>query len=448
MAINIKTLPDSDLPVAIDSEQGLLSCVLQDPVETMAKAHWIEKPDFFREDHQWIWGICHQQGDKLTFATVAEALKAEERLDQVGTVGGRMGVDYLQDLFVLAGLPTAAETFALQLRTKRILRERIRQAEEDIRQALMYSSPDPMQFVERLEESAAKARKLALVGKGPVTFEQAREDLQRELEDRYEHGSSALKTPLPDLNKVLKGGFTKGFYTIAAAASAGKSETMLTFANYWALNLNQKIYWWSGETQPEGLVGRLSQFNFDTSSIVHTNPQAYFQNRAEYEHYMQRLRALDMPIVFDTTPATPLYLMSTAKALRSDWGGLDVMVVENIDLLTMPGRYESDTTRVRAAFRALKLLQMDLDIIVVALHQETKESSKKNQKTMQSLMGAGHQDSDAILIVNPDDYQQPVRTNTGDIVVVKNRLTGGTGPSPYYRNPKSGLISSLHNPTP
>ena len=435
-------IAEEHLPAAIESEQALISCALQEPVDTLAKAHWIETADFYRSDHAWMWEIIHRQGDKLTYETVLEALRSENKLGQIGEVGGRTGEEYLDWLRDLAATTTAAETYARQVRTKRELREFIRGSEELIGLALRHAMADGSDFLSKVEDLAGKLRVLDLVGKGPVTFAHARDALVSDIKDRYEHGTRMIGTPLADLNKILRGGIESGLIVVAAAASAGKTETALTLIDHWAGVLGKHIYWWTGEAKPTALTGRLAQFQFDLGSIYIADPQRAFVSEQEFNSFIAGVEAMESPIIWDSTPATPLYLKSTAKSLMQDWG-LDVMVIENIDLVNVPGRHDGETAKVRAAYRTLKQLQMDLGIIIVVLAQETKESSKKSKKTMQGLSHAGHQDSDIIMLINPDDYQQAVRTNTGRIIVAKNRMTGGTGEAEYYRRPRSGRLENL-----
>lgn len=98
-------------------------------------------------------------------------------------------------------------------------------------------------------------------------------------------------------------------------------------------------------------------------------------------------------------------LRATAQRLK-DGQGLDVLIVDYLQLLRTRQKFEADFLRLGYISQTLKLMAVELDIAIVALAQVGR-ASEGDMPTLAELRGSGdlEQDADNVLFLHtPDEY--------------------------------------------
>ena len=112
--------------------------------------------------------------------------------------------------------------------------------------------------------------------------------------------------------------------------------------------------------------------------------------------------------------------------------GLDLIIVDYLQLMTGRGRFENRTQELGNISRALKNLAKEIDVPVVALSQLSRapESRSDHRPQLSDLResGALEQDADVVMFIFREDmYEEtPENQNTAEIIVGKQR-NGPTG---------------------
>jgi replicative DNA helicase len=137
-------------------------------------------------------------------------------------------------------------------------------------------------------------------------------------------------------------------------------------------------------------------------------------------------------IFIDESPAlTPTELRARARRLKREHG-LDLIVVDYLQLMQVPGTQENRATEIAEISRGLKALAKELAVPVLALSQLNRSVEQRTEKkpVMSDLResGALEQDADMILLIYRDEVYDKNTTKKGmaEIDLAKHR-NGETG---------------------
>jgi replicative DNA helicase len=137
-------------------------------------------------------------------------------------------------------------------------------------------------------------------------------------------------------------------------------------------------------------------------------------------------------IFIDESPGlTPTELRARARRLKREHG-LDLVVVDYLQLMQVPGTKENRATEIAEISRGLKALAKELAVPVIALSQLNRGVEQRNEKkpVMSDLRESGgiEQDADMILLIYRDEVYDKNTTKKGmaEIDLAKHR-NGETG---------------------
>jgi replicative DNA helicase len=208
-----------------------------------------------------------------------------------------------------------------------------------------------------------------------------------------------------DLDTLL-GGLKRGDLVIVAARpSLGKTSLVLNYARNAGLRQNATVAFFSIEMAAEQLVQRLlaTESGVDSTKLT-------FGHHTEREErkVMEALGVLsDLPVFFDDSATLTMSDMrAKAKRLQLE-RGLDLIVVDYLQLMSSGMRNENRVQEVSYISRALKQLARDLDVPVIACSQLSRaaESRANNVPMLSDLRESGsiEQDADVVMFIYRED---------------------------------------------
>jgi replicative DNA helicase len=132
-------------------------------------------------------------------------------------------------------------------------------------------------------------------------------------------------------------------------------------------------------------------------------------------------------IFVDETPAlSPTELRARARRIKREHG-LDLVVVDYLQLMQVPGNKENRATEIAEISRGLKILAKELSVPVIALSQLNRgvEQRENKKPVMSDLRESGsiEQDADMILLIYREEVNDRQTTKKGiaEIDLVKHR---------------------------
>jgi replicative DNA helicase len=135
----------------------------------------------------------------------------------------------------------------------------------------------------------------------------------------------------------------------------------------------------------------------------------------------------DAKLFIDDTPAlTPAELRARCRRIKRE-SGLDMIVVDYLQLMQVPGTVENRATEISEISRSLKAMAKELNVPVVALSQLNRsvESRTDKRPVMSDLResGAIEQDADVIVFIYRDEVYNPDSVDKGraEIIIAKQR---------------------------
>lgn len=253
-----------------------------------------------------------------------------------------------------------------------------------------------------------------------------------QVEYRYEHRDELLGVPTgyEDLDRLTGGLQRADMIVVAARPGQGKTSLLLNIALNAAKRFQQRIAIFSLEMSQAQLTERLvaQEAGIDSQRL-----RTGDLRDDEWPCFVQAQTALsDVSIVIDDTPALSVAQLR-AKARRLDAEhGLDLILVDYLQLMTSDRRTENRNQEVAALSQALKNLARELNVPVVVASQLSRAVEQRQDKRplLSDLRDSGaiEQDSDVVLFLYRDGaYHDTCETPDATELIVAKHRKGPTG---------------------
>lgn len=423
-------------PHSVEAEQSVLGGLLLDNTAWDRIADVVNEADFYRADHRTIFQHISQliEHNKPADAlTVAESLERSGKLVDVG------GQAYIGSLAL--NTPSAANIrrYGEIVRERSILRNLAAVGTEIADSAYTPSGKDALRLIDEAEarvfqiaEAGAKTKQGFSKIDPLLTETVERIDMLYNRENKDE--VIGLATGFVDLDRMTSGLQPGELVVIAARPSMGKTALAMNIVENVALDLKKACAVFSMEMSgPQlamrmiGSVGRMDQHKLRTGNF----------EEADWPGLVDAVGRLnDTEIhIDDTAGLNVLEVRSRARRLHRQCGGLSLIVVDYLQLMSGSGggREENRATEVAEISRSLKSLAKELKVPVVALSQLNRSvESRQDKRPMMSDLresGAIEQDADVILFIYRDEVYNPDKVESKGIaeVNIAKQRNGPTG---------------------
>jgi replicative DNA helicase len=423
------------LPSSVHTEVAILGAMLLDGLAISDATGKLRAEDFSLDSHQRVYrAIMHMldRGQGIDTTTVRAEL---ERRREIDSIGGPAYLAYLSE-----GIPRNfnIEGYVQIVKDKSLLRQLMGIFHEGAVRAADQSEDaiSVLGDVEaQLAEVADSAIQRGLAGIGEIVAGSF-----VSIDKLYEQGRevTGLATRYTDFDKMTSGLQASELIIIAARPSMGKTAWAINIAQNAAVHDGKVVAVFSLEMSKESLLRRM----LASEALVGSRKlQTGSMMREDRSKLMQALgRLTDSKLYIDDTPGITLPEMrAKARRLRQQEGGLDLIVVDYLQLMTGTNSvgkrgFENRTQEVSAISRGLKALAKEMKVPVVALSQLSRGSEQRagDKKPLLSDLresGSIEQDADVVAFIHREEYYDRENEDVkgkAEIIVAKQR-NGPTG---------------------
>ena len=411
------------LPQSMEAERAVLGASLQDPASLMLVMESLQAEDFFHPQHQVLF---RAMGKLFTQARSIDLVTMDTELSRVGALEGIGGTDYLIEL--IRSVPTTAYVrhYVEIVLEKATLRKLIT-ASGDIGRAC---------FEERmsLDETLLFAEKaifdIVMKRTGSERLTPIREVMKKTLAQieelvRNRGKIAGVPTGFTLLDRLLTGLHGGELVLVGARPSMGKTSFAMNIASY-AARHGKSIAVFSLEMPNEQIAMRML---CGDARVNMQNVRSGTLSSKDWERLSVALGPLSETKMYldDSASLTPTQLRSRCRRLMTE-RGLDLVVVDYMQLMSSDGRTENRQLEVSEISRKLKGIALELKVPLLACAQLSRANVKRTgsiRPVLSDLRDSGsiEQDADVVMFLHrPYYYEKEDNDPTeAEVIIAKQR---------------------------
>ncbi len=414
-------------PHSLEAEKSVLGACLLDEDALYEVREVLKSEDFYSENHREIFSSIESlnlKSEPVDSLTVSEDLKKKKTLE---AVGGRTFVMSLADQ-----VPTTSNVsyYAKIVSEKAVLRRLIKTAGE-IREHSFLEKIKPEEVLDRAEqeifEIARQRQKSDYTALQEILF------TNMETFDKLAQSEgevTGVTTGFMDLDSKTAGFQKSNLIVVAARPAMGKTAFALNIALQAAKKASASVLIFSLEMDKEELGQRL--ISIETKLEMQKLKTGNMDTRDWERIHLGMDELSEVNIHIDDTPGISVMEMKNkCRRLKAE-KGLDLIVVDYLQLMNIQGKSESRQQEVSALSRMLKLLAREMDCPVILLSQLSRapEQRTDHRPILSDLRESGsiEQDADMVIFLYRDDYYNEDSEEPGvcEVIIAKQR-SGPTG---------------------
>jgi replicative DNA helicase len=395
---------DREPPFSLQAEVSVLGGLLIDPESMIRIEDVVDDGMFYREAHRILFRAMrhlHEKKGGIDAVTVSDHLSGTGDLDRAG------GREYLAEL--LDAVPTAAniQYHAQLVRDKALLRRLVDVSTRIIQDVYQPGEMSVEELVDQAESRIFQVAESHDRG-GFVWIKDLLWEAFENIERLQSSGTGITGVPsgFKGLDQMTTG-FHKGDLVIVAARPAmGKTSWVLNVAQNAAIEHQKHVAVFSLEMSKEQLVHRLLCAEARVDALKLRTGRL---SPSDYQRIGTAGAKLNTaPIWIDDSPgATVLEMRAKARRLKAE-AGLDLLVVDYMQLMQGSGRVENRQQEVSQISRGLKGLARELEVPLIALSQLSRgpEQRTDHRPQLSDLRDSGsiEQDADVVMFLYRPEY--------------------------------------------
>jgi replicative DNA helicase len=398
------------LPHNIEAERAVLGAILLDSALCNQAVELLKRDDFFLDSHRRIFDkmiVLSETARVIDLITLQEELNRAGEMEQVG------GMAYIASLLDGAVRTSNIEHYAKIIKGKSVFR-RLISASNQIIYTCMEQDGEPDEVLDSAEklifEIADDRIRTGFVSIAEVARYQL--ELVEKMAERPQM-MTGVPTGFTELDRLTNGLQPADLIVIAARPSAGKTALGLSVAQNAAIAAQKVIGIFSLEMTKEALVGRMlcSEAHVDAHRL-----RGGFLNRDEWARLAAGLQKLAEARIFidDSAGISILEMRAKARRLKAEHG-LDLLIVDYMQLMRGRGRVENRQQEVSQISRDLKALAKELNVPLVALSQLSRapETRTDHRPQLSDLRESGCLTGDTPIFLPDEGVYRPIEQLVG-----------------------------------
>lgn len=386
-----------------EAERSALGACMLSKEALMDVAEEVKAEDFYNESHREIFRSImrlFRENTSVDMLTVCEDLKKQKALDMVG------GRTYIGTLTAEVPSTANAGDYARIIAEKAMLRQMIAASEE-----IAVKGYEDKEAADTLINDAEASIFRIAQRRQKRDYAKIQDVLMKNLRliDEAEQNQGhviGLPTGFKRLDEITSGLQKSDLIIVAARPGMGKTAFALNIAAQSAVKANASVIIFSLEMSQEQLGQRLISMQ---AMVASEKLKKGTLERQDWDKINVALDQLnETKIVIDDTPGiTVMEMRNKCRRLKAEQG-LDLIVIDYLQLMTYEGRSDNRQQEVSALSRHLKLLAREMDCPVIVLSQLSRAPEQRQDKRpmLSDLRESGsiEQDADIVIFLYRDDY--------------------------------------------
>ena len=421
-------------PHDISAEEAVVAAILLDETALVKVSAILQIDDFFDVSCKAAFEaslLLEERSEQITATTVGHELERLGLLDAVG--GEKFLAEVISKHFTAEGV----EAHARIVRRDGLYRQAI-EGFNLLLQKAYEGGADQESVISMAEELLLNIR--GAVGSGDFQrISEILEEMLANADDDENLSERVVESGFHDLDAQLNGGFQRGNLIIVAARPGhGKSALALNFARHCAMESTGTVALFSLEMSGIELAKRLLASESGISSPKLTYDD---EHEVELQKVMTAHGSLSEANIYinEQGDLTVAEIRAAAKRMKAEQG-LDLLIVDYLQLVSSAQRYDSPVASVTQISRTLKQIARELDVPVIAAAQLNRavEQRKPHIPILSDLRESGsiEQDADVVMFIyreaeyhkseDPQDWPPDLDPRQAKIIIAKHR-NGATG---------------------
>ena len=401
MAAEINTMPYNR-----DAEMALLGCLLIDNDIAAELVEKLTEDDFYQESHKFIiraMQTVFNDRKPIDLVTLSDQLDGEGNLEKSG------GIAYLTELAQITPSAANYKSYYEIVSRDSTNRKLIRASRKIIENCMTGAEGrDAISFAEKsVYDISKQADRSSLAG-------MSEGDIVQQVLQKFESIQSdptvfrGIETGFKRLDQMTNGLQPSDLIVLAARPGMGKTSLAMNLVEHAALRKNKVCAVFSLEMPRIQIVQRLLCSYANVSMAKGLSGQL---SASEWKKLMLASDKLKKSQIYidDSSRVTPAEILSKCRRLKTVAGGVDMIMIDYIQLITGSGkRGDNRQQEVSDISRSLKALARELGVPVIALSQlsRTVEQREDKHPMLSDLResGAIEQDADIVLMLYREAY--------------------------------------------
>ena len=410
-----------ELPNNLIVEQEVLANAMQNKTAAVKAIEGLNEGDFYNDLHRKIFNAIRtlfSLNKPIDLLTVTETLETSENVDAET-------IKYIASIYANnEGLSSNQDTYIDILKEKSILRS-LAEFSDEIKALSLEDKSPAKNVLEKAEKGLFEISQGGLrnsLTALDVIMSDTVQTIMKRVQNRGE--LSGVTTGFTDLNSLL-GGFQKSdLVLLAARPSMGKTALAVNLAVN-AAKAGKKVAMFSLEMSKTQIGQRI------LASFAQMNLSSLFKGELEGQDLVNLITASNELSKYslhidDTAAISLIELKAKLRRLKME-EGLDLVVVDYLQLMTTGERIENRVQEISQISRGLKAIAKELDVPVLALSQLSRALEQRPDKRpkLSDLResGAIEQDADIVMFLYRDYVynKETENPNLAEVIVSKHR---------------------------
>jgi replicative DNA helicase len=423
---------EKGLPQNLDAERSVLGAILLDSAALSFVVPILRQEDFFPDTHRRVYRAMLELYER---SAEIDTLTLKEELDRKGGIEKAGGSAYLAALVDAVPDVANVEHYARIVKEKSTLRRLIQAGQRLMREGLAQEQ-DAEQLLGTATGEIFDIAEDAIRGGFTSIGQIVKHNLEVIEDARNRQGVlSGLPTGFLELDRMTSGLQSTDLIIVAARPSVGKSSLALNIAQHVAFREARSVGFFSLEMSKEQIGFRVlcSEADVDAKKVR----DGYASREATVRLVTAQAKIAGANFFLDDGAALSVPEMrAKAQRLKRE-KGLDLIIVDYMQLMMGHGRFDNRTQEVSQISRGLKLLAKELRVPIVALSQLSRQPEQRKGELRKPQLadlrdsGSIEQDADVVIFLYREELydRDTERKGIADVIIAKQR-NGPTGAFP------------------
>jgi replicative DNA helicase len=420
---------ERNLPHNLDAERSVLGAILIENRALSQAQEILTDADFYRQGHRTIFRLMSDLNERQA---AIDLITLKEELERAGTLETVGGAPYVASL--VDGVPRSAnvEHYAKIVKQKAVLRDLIGSANKILTRC--YEAEETAETL--LDEAQRDILQLAegQLRSGFVHMREVAAPTLEYIDKVHQHKEliTGIATGFEKIDEMTSGLQDSDLIIVAGRPSMGKTAFALNLAQHAGVRLGKHAGVFSLEMSRQQLFLRMlcAQARVDAHQLSTGRLGA-----RDWENLTRAFGELtEAPIYVDDTAGISLFEMrAKARRLKAE-KGLDLLVVDYLQLMRGRDRVENRNQEIAEISRSLKMLAKELNIPVIAVSQLSRAPEQRGRDHRPQLSdlresGAIEQDADVVMMLYREEYYNPEKLEVQGLAElnISKQRNGPTG---------------------